>query len=157
VALRRTSRSHAAPRPYDNDDAPEPSRLRCECRDRGEDEEEPESEAGAAERLKEWQGRVVHGEEDDERERGEHGGPEEQVRRRRHELLGSRRAPQQHRVPLQLDALGGHVHHAGRHPLLLLCCCCCCALRWSGVEGVRWGWCFGDAKWGASESVRLIA
>jgi hypothetical protein len=57
VALRRTSRSHAAPHPYDSDDdAPEPSRLRCECRDHGEQELELlEPEASAMERLKEWE------------------------------------------------------------------------------------------------------
>jgi len=55
----------------------------------------------------------VHGEEDDERERGEHGGAEEQVRRRGHELGAGRPAQQQRApagVPLQLHPLGGRVH-----------------------------------------------
>ncbi|XBI37670.1 hypothetical protein VPH35_122912 [Triticum aestivum] len=60
------------------------------------------------------EGRVVHGEEADERERGEDGGAEEEVRGRRDDL-GGPRAPHQQRgaaagVPLELDALGGRVH-----------------------------------------------
>jgi hypothetical protein len=40
------------------------------------------------------EGRVVHGKEHEERERGEHGGAEQQVRQRRHQvLIGARRAP----------------------------------------------------------------
>uniref|UniRef100_A0A804QEG5 Uncharacterized protein n=1 Tax=Zea mays TaxID=4577 RepID=A0A804QEG5_MAIZE len=59
------------------------------------------------------EGRVVQREEEDERERGQHGGAEEQVRRRGHELGAGRPAQQQRApagVPLQLHPLGGRVH-----------------------------------------------
>uniref|UniRef100_A0A0A9EH69 Protein capI n=1 Tax=Arundo donax TaxID=35708 RepID=A0A0A9EH69_ARUDO len=53
VALRRTSRSHAAP-PYD---AAEPIRLRCEDRDDGRCGDADEEEEGSAERRNEWESR----------------------------------------------------------------------------------------------------